>query len=163
MLGIYEYDGTVSNLISIHSDIDLNFIYTVGETIKIGDFDVDVYKICYTGIHFFINREKAIEYGKSLGRTDHHFNNAIAFKFEDELYETELLDIEYEVSRNGEMVPVAIFNPIQIEGTTIQRCSLFNLSVLENKLGKPYIGQKIWISKRNMVIPYIEEAEKASE
>ena len=104
-----------------------------------------------------------IEYGKSLGRTDHHFNNAIAFKFEDELYETNLLDIEYEVSRNGEMVPVAIFNPIQIEGTTIQRCSLFNLSVLENKLGKPYIGQKIWISKRNMVIPYIEEAEKVSE
>lgn len=105
----------------------------------------------------------SIEYGKTLGRTDHHFNNAIAFKFADEKYETELLDIEYEVSRNGEMVPVAIFNPIQIEGTTIQKCSLFNLSVLENKLGKPYVGQKIWISKRNMVIPYIEDAEKANE
>ena len=68
MLEIYEYDGTVSNLTSIHSDIDLNFIYTVGETIKVDDFDDDVYKICCTGIHFFINREEAIEYAKTLDR-----------------------------------------------------------------------------------------------
>lgn len=105
----------------------------------------------------------SIAYGKSLGKTAHHFNNAIAYKFYDETYETTLIDIEYEVSRNGEMVPVAIFAPIEIDGTIIKRCSLFNLSVLEEKLGQPYVGQKIWVCKKNMIIPYIEKAIKISQ
>jgi DNA ligase (NAD+) len=93
----------------------------------------------------------------------HHKNNAIAFKFFDEVYETELLDIEYEVSRNGEMIPVAIFKPIEIDGTIVQRCSLFNLSILEEKLGQPYIGQKIWVCKKNMIIPYILKSVKTNQ
>lgn len=101
-----------------------------------------------------------ISYGKSLGQTAHHFKNAIAYKFYDETYETELIDIEWSMGRTGILTPIAIFNPVEIEGSIIERCSLFNLSVLEEKLGKPYVGQKLWISKRNMVIPYIEKAEK---
>ena len=101
-----------------------------------------------------------IEYGKSLGQTEHHFKNAIAFKFYDEDYETRLKYIDYDVSRNGVLTPVAVFEPIEIDGTIVEKASLFNLSVLEDKLGKPYVGQKLWVSKRNMIIPYIERAEK---
>ena len=108
----------------------------------------------------YVFKFESVKYGESLGRTEHHWNNAIAFKFHDEEYETTLKYIDYDVSRNGVLTPVAVFDPIEIDGSTIERCSLFNLSVLEEKLGKPYVGQKIWISKRNQIIPYIERAEK---
>lgn len=101
-----------------------------------------------------------ISYGRSLGFTAHHNNNAMAFKFYDDVYPTTLIDIDWTMGRSGQLTPVAVFEPVEIEGAIIERCSLFNLSVLEEKLGKPYIGQKLWISKRNMVIPYIEKAEK---
>lgn len=99
---------------------------------------------------------------EAAGRTDHHFKGGIAYKFYDEEYETRLKYIDYDVSRNGILTPVAVFESIEIDGSTVERCSLFNLSVLKEKLGKPYIGQKIWICKRNMIIPYIERAEKIS-
>ena len=108
----------------------------------------------------YVFKFESVKYGKSLGRTEHHWNNAIAFKFYDEEYETTLKDIDYDVSRNGVLTPVAVFEPIEIDGSIVERCSLFNLSVLEDKLGKPYVGQRLWVSKRNMIIPYIEKAEK---
>lgn len=109
------------------------------------------------GIVWKINDIKA---GDAKGQTAHHFLNAVAWKPQDEEYETELLDIIYDVSRNGILTPVAVFKPIDIDGSIVEKCSLFNLSVLEEKLGKPYIGQKLWICKRNMIIPYIQRAEK---
>ena len=96
------------------------------------------------------------------GRTDHHFKGGLAYKFYDEEYETRLKNIHYDVSRNGILTPVAVFEPIEIDGSTVERCSLFNLSILKEKLGEPYVGQKIWVCKRNMIIPYIERAEKIS-
>ena len=96
----------------------------------------------------------------AAGRTAHHFKGGLSYKFYDEIYESELLDIIYDVSRNGVLTPVAKFKPIEIDGSIVEKCSLFNLSILEEKLGKPYIGQKLWISKRNQIIPYIEKAEK---
>lgn len=101
-----------------------------------------------------------VEEYNNAGRTEHHFRGGLAYKFYDETCETSLLDIKYEVSRLGQLTPVAVFEPINIEGTIVERCSLFNLSILKDKLNKPYKGQKIWISKRNKIIPYIEEAEK---
>ena len=98
----------------------------------------------------------------AAGRTDHHFRGGLAYKFYDEEYETTLKNIEWTMGRTGVLTPVAIFKPIDIDGSTVERCSLFNLSVLKEKLGKPYVGQKIWICKRNMIIPYIERAEKIS-
>lgn len=118
---------------------------------------------CNIPIDGLVVKYNDCEYYESLGHTDHHFRGGIAFKFYDETYETKLLDIEYEVSRNGEMVPVAIFEPVEIDGTVIQRCSLFNLSVLEDKLGIPYVGQKIWVCKKNMIIPYISKAIKTNQ
>ena len=109
------------------------------------------------GVVWRINDIKA---GEKKGQTAHHFLNAVAWKPVDEDYETTLKYIDYDVSRNGVLTPVAVFEPIEIDGSTVERCSLFNLSVLEEKLGKPYVGQKIWICKRNQIIPYISKAEK---
>ena len=104
-----------------------------------------------------------IEYGKSMGKTSHHFKNAIAYKFYDEIEPTKLIDIEYTMGRTGVLTPVAIFEPIELEGTTVERASLHNLSIMEELLGKPYKGQKLWVSKRNMIIPQIEKAEKMGQ
>ena len=101
-----------------------------------------------------------IEYGKSLGATSHHFRNGIAYKAKDEVYETELIDIIYDVGKSGILTPVAIFKPVEIEGTTVEKASLANISIMEQTLGKhPFVGQTIYVSKRNMIIPKVEMAK----
>lgn len=101
-----------------------------------------------------------IEYGKSLGATSHHFRNGIAYKAKDEVYETELVDIVYDVGKSGILTPVAIFKPVDIDGTTVEKASLANISIMEQTLGKhPFVGQKIYVSKRNMIIPKVERAK----
>ena len=102
-----------------------------------------------------------IAYGESLGTTSKFPRNAKAFKWKDEAEETELIDIEWSVGRTGAITPVAIFKPIEIDGTTVQRASLHNLSVLKSLLGeRPYKGQKLWVIKSNMIIPTVVKAEK---
>ena len=101
-----------------------------------------------------------IEYGKSLGYTSHHFRNGIAYKAKDDVYETELIDIVYDVGKSGVLTPVAIFKPVEIEGSVVEKASLSNISIMEQTLGKPYVGQKIYVSKRNMVIPKVEYGVK---
>ena len=103
------------------------------------------------------------EYGLSLGETSHHFKNAIAFKFYDETYSTYLLDIEWTMGRTGVLTPVAIFEPIDIDGSTVERASLHNITIMEELLGEPYEGQKIEVFKANMIIPQVYSAEKMSE
>ena len=100
------------------------------------------------------------KYYDSLGRTDHHFRGGMAFKFNDETYETKLIGIEWTMGRTGVLTPVAVFEPIEIDGCEVSRASMHNVSVMRDLLGKPYKGQKIWVSKRNMIIPQIEKAEK---
>ena len=94
------------------------------------------------------------------GRTEHHFKGGLAYKFYDELYETELVDIEWSMGRTGVLTPVAIYKDIEIEGATCNRASLHNVSVMNELLGQPFVGQKLWVSRRNMIIPQIEKAEK---
>ena len=109
----------------------------------------------------YVFKFESKKYGDSLGRTDHHFKNAIAYKFYDEDYETELLDIEWSMGRTGVLTPVAIFKPIDIDGTIVERASLHNLSILRDTLGRyPEKNQKIWVAKINMIIPQITRAEK---
>lgn len=109
------------------------------------------------GIVFKFNH---VEYGRSLGETAHHFKNAIAYKFGDDTYETELCNIEWTMGRSGILTPIAIFKPVDIDGTKVSRASLHNLNIMEEVLGRPYKGQKVWVSKRNMIIPQIEKADK---
>ena len=102
-----------------------------------------------------------IAYGKAQGETTHHFKNAIAFKFYDESYETNLKDILWTMGRTGVLTPVAVFDPIDIDGSVVERASLHNLSILKETLGtKPFKGQQIRVSKMNMVIPQIVDADK---
>ena len=101
-----------------------------------------------------------IDYGKSLGQTAHHFKNAIAYKFYDETYSTELIDIEWTMGRTGVLTPIAVFTPVDIDGSTISKASLHNVSIMEEILGVPYRGQKLEIYKANMIIPQVYSAEK---
>ncbi len=96
-----------------------------------------------------------IAYGESLGTTAKFPRNSIAFKWADEEAETTLRDIEWSPSRTGLINPVAIFDPVELEGTTVSRASLHNLSIMDAlKLG---IGDKIKVFKANMIIPQIAE------
>ena len=101
-----------------------------------------------------------IEYGKSLGMTVHHPKHSFAYKFYDEEVTTTLKDIEWTMGKTGVLTPVAIFEPVEIEGSIISKASLSNLSVMECTLGNPYIGQIITVSKRNAVIPKVESGVK---
>lgn len=94
-----------------------------------------------------------------LGATSHHFNNAIAYKFYDETYPSKLIDIEWTMGRTGVLTPVAIFEPIEMDGSTVSRASMHNLSVCEELLGAAYYGQKVEVFKANMIIPQIASAE----
>ena len=107
-----------------------------------------------------------IKYYQSLGRTEHHFKGGLAYKFYDEEYETELLDIEWSMGRMGALTPIAIFKPIDIDGTIVSRASLHNISIAHKILGGHDFGwkeQKIWVSKRNMIIPQVEKAEEDND
>lgn len=96
-----------------------------------------------------------IAYGESLGRTAKFPRNAIAFKWADELRETTLKEIEWSASRTGLINPVAVFEPVELEGTTVSRASVHNISILRGlRLG---IGDKITVYKANMIIPQIAE------
>ena len=96
-----------------------------------------------------------IAYGKSLGRTAKFPRNAIAFKWKDEIAQTTLREVEWSPSRTGLINPIAIFDPVELEGTTVSRASLHNISIIEGlKLG---IGDTITVYKANMIIPQIAE------
>ena len=96
-----------------------------------------------------------IAYGESLGRTAKFPRNAFAFKWADEIRETHLQEIEWSPSRTGLINPVAVFEPVELEGTTVSRASVHNISIVkELKLG---IGDTITVYKANMIIPQIAE------
>ena len=96
-----------------------------------------------------------IAYGESLGTTAKFPRNAIAFKWADEVRETKLLTIEWSPSRTGLINPVAIFEPVELEGTTVSRASVHNISIMKGlELG---IGDQIEVYKANMIIPQIAQ------
>ena len=96
-----------------------------------------------------------IAYGESLGRTAKFPRNAIAFKWADELQETTLTEVEWSASRTGLINPVAIFEPVELEGTTVRRASVHNVSIVRSlQLG---IGDRVTVYKANMIIPQIAE------
>lgn len=99
--------------------------------------------------------QENISYGESLGSTAKFPKDSIAFKWRDEIKETKLLDIEWSASRTGLINPIAIFEPVELEGTTVSRASVHNLSIMEGlELG---IGDIVEVYKANMIIPQISE------
>ena len=96
-----------------------------------------------------------IAYGQSLGRTAKFPRDSFAFKWQDELRETRLVEIEWSPSRTGLINPVAVFEPVELEGTTVSRASVHNISILKGlKLG---IGDTVTVYKANMIIPQIAD------
>lgn len=95
-----------------------------------------------------------VAYGKSLGRTEKFFRHSIAYKYEDETAETTLTDIEWSVGKT-KITPVAHFKPVILDGTTVTKASLHNVSIFKNfKLG---VGDKVTVYKSNMIIPQLKE------
>lgn len=126
------------------------------ETIQeaIADFEkrIEKYDIPSDGL---VLAYEDIAFGQSLGRTAKFPRDSIAFKWADELKETTLKEIEWSPSRTGLINPVAIFEPVELEGTTVSRASVHNISILHSlKLG---IGDRITVYKANMIIPQIAD------
>ena len=115
------------------------------EKVKTNDFPSDGLVLLYDDI----------SYGESLGSTAKFPRNAIAFKWADETVQTKLTEVEWSASRTGLINPVAIFEPVELEGTTVSRASVHNISIVkELKLG---IGDTIEVYKANMIIPQIAQ------
>lgn len=157
-----------------------SFAMALGEAQDLGFETVPFAKVSWTGLSYKdlidrflkIAKEKKlpqdgvvfkfedIKYGKSLGNTTHHFNNGIAYKMANNSVETELINIEYTVGKTGVLTPVAIFKPVEIEGSIVEKASLHNLSIMNDIMGVPFIGQHIGVYKANLIIPQIRWAEE---
>ena len=129
----------------VTKDTILDTIEWFEKTIVTNDFPSDGLVILYDDI----------AYGDSLGRTAKFPRNAMAFKWTDETAETTLREIEWSASRTGLINPVAVFDPVELEGTQVSRASVHNISIMkELQLG---LGDKIQVYKANMIIPQIAE------
>ena len=100
-----------------------------------------------------------IEYGESLGATAHHFRDAIAWKPAIKEYETEVKDIEWTMGRTGQLTPVLIYNDIDIDGSTCNRASLHNITIMTQLMGGAFPGQRVFIYKANEIIPQVSHAQ----
>ena len=100
-----------------------------------------------------------LEYGASLGATAHHFRDAIAWKPGIKEYETEVKDIEWTMGRTGQLTPVLIYNDINIDGSTCNRASLHNITVMTQLMGEAFPGQRVFIYKANEIIPQVSHAQ----
>jgi len=165
------------NLVEGCSDIDFNFwrleklddwgfitvprvgdAETVEDAIRILD-QMEEHNIYPIDGYVFKFESKKL--GESLGQTEHHAKNALAFKFYDEEYDAELLDIEWSMGRTGVLTPVAIYTDTEIDGTICNRASMHNLSIMRETLGLyPEKSQPIWVVKQNQIIPQISRAQK---
>lgn len=131
--------------------------YTVTEenilqTVELFEKKIETYDIPSDGL---VLTYENIAYGESLGRTAKFPRHSIAFKWADELRETVLKEVEWSASRTGLINPVAIFEPVELEGTTVSRASVHNVSIVKGlRLG---IGDRITVYKANMIIPQIAE------
>ena len=129
----------------VNSDNIIDSIYEFENKIPDNDFATDGLVLTYN----------SISYSSSLGSTSKFPKDSIAFKWKDETAETTLREIKWNTSRTGLINPVAVFDPVELEGTTVNRASVHNISILEElQLG---IGDTIKVYKANMIIPQIAE------
>lgn len=149
-----NYFHIVPHQFVLKKDLTQNLIDTLKNMADINGYPIDGMVLKYDDV----------EYGQSLGMTAHHRRDGIAYKFFDESVETTLKDIEWTMGRTGVLTPVAIFEPITLEGSTIERASLHNVSILNETLhGWGFKGQKVEVFKANMIIPQISSAEEPED
>lgn len=100
-----------------------------------------------------------VEEYEACGRTDHHFKGGLAYKFYDETYSTRLKTIAWTMGRTGVLTPTAVFDPIEIDGTTVEKASLHNVGIMRDLLGEcAYVGEPLEIYKANQIIPQVASA-----
>lgn len=115
--------------------------------------EAKVFGYPYDGFVFKFNE---YEIRKTMGSTAHHMKDAIAFKEYDEEYESTLIDIEWSMGRTGKITPIAVFEPVDIDGSTVEKASLHNLTVMNTiSHGLQCRGDKVNVAKMNMIIPQI--------
>ncbi len=150
MQWLKEQGFTVVEGYEVTADTVENQVAYFAEKIKKNDFPSDGLVLVYDDI----------AYGRSLGMTAKFPRDSFAFKWADEIAPTKLLEIEWSASRTGLLNPVAIFEPVELEGTTVSRASVHNISIMEElELG---IGDTIEVYKANMIIPQIAENQTRS-
>lgn len=132
-----------SNRALVQTEIDSG-IKRLQQYAKDNDIPIDGVVVTYNDV----------AYSKNCGRTEHHYKDGLAFKFEDDLFETKLRNIEWTPTRTGEISPVAIFDTVEIDGCSVSRASLHNLTFIEGL--ELMLGNRILVSKRNMIIPHVE-------
>jgi len=161
----YNINKTLSLKLQILQDLGFIIVPSLTNVdVKMVDDAVSFIKEnCIYPIDGIVFKYDDIDDYNAAGRTDHHFKGGLAYKFYDETYETNLKNIEWTMGRTGVLTPVAVFNPIDIDGSTVERASLHNLSVMENILGIPFEKQKLQVFKANMIVPQIYSAEKPKE
>ncbi len=97
----------------------------------------------------------SLKFSKAQGRTSHHFKDGIAYKFGDPEFETTLKNIDWNISRTGQLTPIAEFKAVEIDNTNVEKASLHNMTFIEDLCLE--IGDEILVSKRNMIIPHVEK------
>ena len=157
----YNIQKTLSLKLQILAD--LGFITVPNFTdcdVKSIDMAVSIIKeYCTYPIDGIVFKYDEIDVYAAAGRTDHHFKGGLAYKFYDETYPTRLKYIQWTMGRTGILTPVAVFDPIDIDGSTVERASLHNVSVMKEVLGDcAYVGEPLQIYKANQIIPQIAEA-----
>lgn len=97
----------------------------------------------------------SLKFSKAQGRTSHHFKDGIAYKFGDPEFKTTLKNIDWNISRTGQLTPIAEFKAVEIDNTNVEKASLHNMTFIEDLCLE--IGDEILVSKRNMIIPHVEK------
>ena len=154
-------EPTLSGKLDILTQFGFDVVPWILENPKYAITDIQNYCQAHSypidGIVFKYN--DCIEYEK-MGHTEHHFRGGIAYKFYDDLYETQLLNIEWSMGKTGVLTPVAIFEPVDADGSIVERASLHNVSLLKDIFNgqPPFKHQGIRIYKANQIIPQIYDA-----
>lgn len=159
----YKNFSTLLEKLIFLEELEFEFVpYAMGTVSFCIDTLKEEAKKCGYPIDGIVFKFNDVEYGKSLGATDHHFKNAIAFKFYDERFKTYLKDIEWSIGRTGVLTPIAVYEPVDDGISTFERASLHNVSVMESLFNDtlPYKGQPIWVGKSNQIIPQVFEVEE---
>ena len=133
------------------------FLQDLEEEISIVRGMAEYYYYPIDGVVFKYDRVDEYE---AAGRTEHHFKGGLAYKFYDETYDTKLRDIDWTMGRTGVLTPVAVFDPVDADGSIIERASLHNYSVMKDLLGDPFVGERLKVCKMNMIIPQVISAKK---
>lgn len=158
-----EYYQTLSQ--KLEDLLDMGFITVpwvyYDKTLDIKTILSDIAKAQSYPIDGLVFKYNDCKYYDSLGHTSHHFNGGLAYKFYDELYDTRLRTIHWSLGRTGVLTPVAVFDPVDIDGTVVERASLHNVSIMQEILGDcAYAGQPLKIFKANQIIPQVYESVK---